>query len=289
MAIYGNARTEAVGGNWLKLNNGDKWIGVITNCGDLREVHFDAKPPTPDKPNGEPARTMKCMVFEVWCETIERLGKPVEEVHDVRRFEPQVKWCVTLFDLIDKLEAAERNPQAIYGHRVAIQRVDKRIGVNNVGDLVVTDLGPLPANHPARPSAAPVAAPAYVPAPVIPTAPAMGGDPLAAFGAACNAATTIDALKAALKAAWPGLQAAAKSAEALAQFYNPRKQALLLASLNGAPDVASLTAAWNVAHAETERDPAMRAIVEAACSARNGALQGLGPQAQSDYSDDVPF
>lgn len=303
--VYGEARHDAVGGNWIKLDNGDAFTGAIVDCGAVREVHFDAKPPTAAQPNGSPASDVKHMTFEVYCESITRLSGKVEEINDFVKFEPQVKWCNKVFDAIDAMELAESNPQAIYGHRIKIQRIDER-GKKGYffGVLVLTDLGKLPAGHAALGAGAgdaPATPSAPAPAPIVPRpsgAPAPGaapspaaipvpsGDVMATFRASCAAAQTFPALKAALGAAWKGLTAAGMNVAATTDVYNPRKQALLVGAMNAAVSIDTLTEAWNVAYAETEKDPAMRAICEAASVARQNVLNGAAPDVAED---DIPF
>lgn len=293
MAVYGDARSRAVSGNWLKLDNGDAFEGAIVDVSGTRMVHHDAKPPTPAQPSGQPASDNEHMVFHVYCETVTRLGGAVEVVNDFMSFEPQIKWCNGLFDVIDGLERTEGNAQAIYGHRVKIQRVDKRSARGFLmGNLVAHDLGKIPAGHAASsaPAGAAAPAPAATPAPVIPRpagVPAPGAvSALESFRAGAANLTTLDQLKNALRVAWPSLKDTPDANRATVEVYGPRKQAILLRSLQVAADVDALTVAWSVAFAETEKDPAMRAIVEAACAERNGALSGAAPAVAED---DIPF
>ena len=255
---------------------------MIVNVGDVRDVHYAEKPPSAQYPQGQAESTVKVLQVEFYAESSLKLGDAAPTlINDYRKFEPQVKWCLELFDLIDAMAKAEGNDQAIYGHRVKLWRVDKpRPGGGYYGNLKASDLGKTPAHHPVMGNA-----PAPQTTTAAPAAPI--GDVAAACGNAFAAALNITDLKNALRMKWADAKQAGVTDDVMTR-YTARKSLLLSTALLSAADTESLTVAWNEAFAETEKDLPMRNVLEAACIKRQeGIAAGLPPSAVA--ADDIPF
>jgi hypothetical protein len=274
MGAFGDdARRYASGANWLRLGNGDVVEVQILEIHKVRDKEWDS-----DEAEGG-RRVDKVIDVDVYVYSATKPGKPTEAINEPRAWDPKCAWISDLIDLSDALDKASGKVGTIKTHKIRLIRADKPgpkgyrygwIEVVDLGPCAVPQAGQAPQQAATTP---PLSQQVQQPSAYQQPQPA-GPQAFAARIAAAPNAQAVTLI-------WQEANAVGLGRDpSVLQAASARKEALILADINAAPDPQALSFMAQRVEAECKGDMLVR--MRNALAARQAALAGTG-------DDEIPF